>query len=428
MTAKDPRADLDAAISKIEAKLGIKDMIHPASSSPPVFHLPFRNPHLTYATEGGAPWNRSISLYGEESTGKTLALYELYAMAQALPYSMDDLWRRRIEYHRGHGHAKVVAALEDEIAWVHDQFPDGAECCHYDIEGQFDKRRAAKVGVDVDRLYLSELNVIEDICGALSSLFPLFHIHGLDSTSNATSMLRLKHDPGKSLFGVDARQWKYALRDAFTYFGPLKNGTGIPNMLVMIHQMSTNASTGASQAAVGKYIKFISSCSVRFSRGAFLWEKNGVLLSDKTAAYGSAEKADKASMAGVAEADGAEIYAKIEKSRTCRPFRAAGMQFDYKRLTYRPLHELASSALYYGIIEKRGSWFKVAGEEEALGQGLKAVYERLADDGDLRDQIMARLLDFHDEGDEIDLSKNYEVDEQARAVNEAVESLQQAAA
>jgi hypothetical protein len=283
-------------------------------------------------------------------------------------------------------------------------------CCHYDIEGQFDKGRAAKVGVDLDALYLVESNVIEDVCTTLEGLWGLFNVHGLDSTSAASSLLSLKQEVGKSAgYGVDSRQWKESLKHALSYFGPLKNGSGIQNMLVMIHQTSVNTKTGGRQAATGSFIPFLSSCTIKFERGQFLWRKDGVLLGDKTKAYGSVENADAASMAGRAEADGVEVYARIEKSRTCRPFRAAGMQFDYRRLAHVIPHELATCGIYFGIIEKNGSWFKVVGEDKPLGQGLKVVYARLADDEELRDRIVCRLLDFTDEGDAIDLKEKIEI-------------------
>lgn len=387
-TAVDPRVALEKTLNDIEKTLGLQGAIHPASLSPTIYHLAFSSPHLNRATEGGAPWNRWMSMQGDQSTGKSLALYELYAMAQALPDSMDDLLQKRISYHHGLGHEEIVNRLTTEREWIHDQFPDGAECAHYDIEAQFDPVRAQDVGVDTDRLYLVEMNVIEDVIYTLGSLFPHFHIHGLDSTSEATSMLKLKNEPGKADFGSDAKAWKEGIKHAASYFGPLKNTTGIPNMVVMIHQMSTNMRTGGSQAAVGKFIKFKSSCTIQFSRGAFLWDKGGALKSTKI------DGADKASMAGMAEPDGCEVFAKIEKSRTCRPFRAAGMQFDYRKLRYATIHELASSGLFYGLIEPNGTWYKVNGQN--VGQGLKGLYAHLATDEDLRDLITCRLLDTTD--------------------------------
>lgn len=387
----DPVAALTKEIAALEQKIG-KGMIHPASMAPPVYRLPFGVPHLDYATEGGAPWNRVMALYGDESTGKSFAALLLVAMAQALPDSAEEVLWPRILYHRELGHTIVVERLEAELEWIKEHFPDGARCLWHDIEGQFDTLRAQALGIDTDDLYLSELNVIEDIGQALPMGYKNFHIQVLDSTSSASSMLSLKQEPGKSLVGTDARQWKAVLRDSMTYFGHSKNESGIPNMLVMIHQMSTNVKSGGAQAMSTRFLRHTSSLSIKFMRGKFLWEKDGVLTDGKT------EGADDNSMAGMAEADGVEVFAKIEKSRTCRPFRVGSMQFDYHTLRYTPIHELASSGLYFGMIRKSGSWFAVDGEDKNLGQGLKSVYVRLREDEELRNRIFVRLLDYTDGG------------------------------
>lgn len=390
----DPIKLLDAHIKTVEAKRkDLKGVVHWASESPPVYHLPFSNPHLNYATEGGAPWDRFVALYGDESTGKTLAAMQLVATAQQLPHSAEELILPRISYHMGHGHTEIVQRLKEELEWIEAHFPTGANCMWHDIEGQFDKIRAQKVGIDTDRLLMSETQVVEEICGVLGSYFSMVHMHVLDSTSNATTYPLLKKEPGQGNYGT-AKIWKEALRDTETYFGT-KN-SGIPNMVVMIHQMSMNVRTGSPEASVGKFLKFTSSCSVRFQRGKFLWRKEGVLMDDKT----KSGVKDEESMAGRAEPDGVEVYAKIEKSRTCRPFRVAAMQFDYKSLNYDDAAELFSSGTYFGIITVNGSWYATMdenGEEIKLGQGKKAVYERLRVDTELAERIYCRLLDYtHD--------------------------------
>lgn len=387
---RDPIAELEKELAQLEKHIG-KGLIHPASAAPPVYHLPFLNPHLNYATEGGVPWNRFTAMYGDESTGKTLAALELVAQAQQLPRSAELVLSPRIKWHRERGHMETVETLMDEMSWIEEHFPDGARCLWHDIEGQFDKKRAAKVGVDIDALWMSESDVIEDIGFVLPWGYKFFHLQVLDSTSAAKSNLSLKQEPGKSLVGTDARQWKSVLRDSQTLFGPSKNTSGIPNAVILIHQMSTNVRSGGAQPMTTKYLKHTSSCSIRFQRGQFLWDVAGVLVPDKPA------KIDEHSMAGFAEADGIEVFAKIEKSRTCRPFRAASMQFDYRSLRYTPIHELAASGIYFGVINKSGSWYAVDGEEENIGQGLKTVYGRLAEDGDLRERIMCRLMDISDE-------------------------------
>lgn len=402
-TKSDPVAELAREIAELEKKIG-KGMIHPASMMPPVYHLPFMSPHMNYATEGGAPWNRVAALYGDESVGKTLCALELVAQAQNLPDSAEDVLWPRIQYHRALGDFvvlpggdKLYAAdrLEDELEWVKANFPDGARCLWHDIEGQFDKKRAQAVGIDTDALYMSELTVIEDFGYALPFGYKNYHLQVLDSTSAASSMLKLKQEPGQSAgYGVDARAWKDIFRGAATYFGPTKNGSGIPNMVVLIHQMATNMRTGGAQAVTTRFLRHTSSCSIRFTRGQFLWEKDGVLTDGKVTG------ADDVSMAGMAEPDGVEVFIKIDKSRTCRPFRVGAMHFDYKTLRYPLAAELASSGLYYGILVQKGSWFSLVDEEgevHVLGQGLKTVYARLIEDEALRTRIMCRLLSYEDE-------------------------------
>lgn len=389
---RDPRAQLNADLAKLEQKLG-KGQIHPASTQPPVYHLPFRNPHLLYATEGGAPWNRYMSMYGDESTGKTLAALELVAVAQQLPDSAEEILWPRILYHRELGHTIVVERLEQELEWVKTHFPDGARCMWHDIEGQFDVRRAQALGIDTDALYMSELNVIEEIGLTLPFGYKHFHLQVLDSTSAASSVLSLKQEPGKSLVGTDARQWKAVIRDSMTYFGPTKNESGIPNLVVLIHQMSTNVRTGGAQAMSTRFLRHNSSLSLKFTRGSFLWRAGGVLKEDKP------DGADKQSMAGQAEADGVSVFAKVEKSRTCRPFRIASMQFDYKTLSYADLHELATSGLYYGLITQSGAFFRITSDPDDAKamQGWTKLYNRLRDDEELQAQILCRLLDYTNE-------------------------------
>lgn len=347
-----------------------------------------------------------LFLIGEQMvvTHNTLCALELVAQAQNLPESAETVLWPRIQYHRtlgdfvtlpGGEKLYTAARLEDELEWIRENFPDGARCLWHDIEGQFDKKRAQAIGIDTDALYMTELTVIEDFGYALPFGYRNYHLQVMDSTSAASSQLKLKQEPGKSAgYGIDARQWKDIMRSSMTYFGPGKNDSGIPNMVVMIHQMSTNMRTGGSQAVSTKFLRHTSSCSIEFTRGQFLWEKDGVLTDGKT------EGADDSSMAGMAEPDGLEVFVKISKSRTCRPFRVGAMHFDYKTLRYPLEAELASSGLYYGIFRQKGSWFYVVdenGEEQNIGQGLKTVYARLVEDEVLRERIMCRLLSYEDE-------------------------------
>lgn len=349
----------------------------------------------TYDITMESPYNNFVADgFVVHNSGKTRNAYELIAQLQGLPGTLENISIPRIDYHTSlsnetiisddlrRSHEMRAAWLTEEIEWVRANFPHGGDAVFYNAEQQFDPKYAETIGIDTSRLKIVDSTVIEEICEIMQGLLPHYCMHVIDSTSYASSNLQLKEDVGKSLYAVDARQWKSSLKPTMTYFDKTLN------IGLMIHQMSTNMRTGGQDPNSTKFMRFASSLSIKFERGKFLWLKDGVLIEDK------ATGADKESMAGRAEPDGVQVFAKIEKSRTCRPFRVAGLQFKYRKpIGYVHVHDLAQSGLYFGLVQQSGSWFKVAGEAETLGQGLKTVYARLADDEELRGRIMCRLLD-----------------------------------
>lgn len=390
----NPQAELQKIIAKFETKLG-RGIIHRGSEHPPVYKLPLLQPNMNYATEGGFGFGRVASLYGESGTGKTRCAYEQMAQIQNLPGSLEVYSVPRIAYHSARSddsglgddlrraHEDQATWLTEELEWVRNEFPHGGDCAFYNAEQQYNEKYAEEIGVDNDRVHIVDTTVIEEICEIAEGLFAHIPMHVVDSTSYASSNLMLKEDVGKSLVAVDARQWKASLKHAMSYFDKQRN------ILIMIHQMGRNIRTGANDPNSTQFMRFASSCSIKFTRGRFLWLKDGVLKEDKPTG------ADDASMAGRAEADGCEVFAQVEKSRTCRPFKVAGMQWSYRKpVGYVSMHDLAAAGMYYGLIVKSGSWYKVADEEENLGQGMKAVYQRLAEDENLRADITCRLLDY----------------------------------
>lgn len=391
---KNPQAELQKILASASKTYGAT-ALHRASESVPVNRLPFLEPNLNYATEGGPGFGRFMGMAGDPNSGKSRIAYELIAQAQQLPRSAEVSLIPRIVYHSAQSddtslsdahrskHLLKAERLESELEWLRETFPNGADAVYYNAEMQFDPLWAKKIGVDLDRLTIFESTTIEEIVDMMFNLYPHVPIHVVDSTSNASSFLSQKQEMGKSAgYGIDARQWKMCLRDSLTRWDTERN------LGIMIHQLSTNVKTGGQQMQSTSYMRFISRLTLMFRHGQFLWAKDDVLENDKP------KGADEMSMAGQAEADGREVFAKVEKSTVCRPFRVAGLQWHYKKSGFVMIHDLALAGLYHGIVQKSGSWYKVAGEDKNLGQGLKAVYARLADDEDLRAQITCRLLDF----------------------------------
>jgi RecA/RadA recombinase len=394
---KDPQAELAKILAGAERKYG-KGSIHKADESVPFNRLPFVEHNLNYATEGGPAFGRFMALAGEPGSGKTRIALELIAQAQQLPLSAEVILIPRIVYHSSHSddyslsdahrtrHMTMATQLSEQLDWIRNNFPNGADAVYYNAEQQFDPLWAKKIGIDLKRLTIFESTTIEEIVEMMQNLYEHVPLHIVDSTSSGSSLLSQKHDVGKSLMGVDARQWKVCLKDSMPSFDPQRN------MGIMIHQLSTNMKTGGLQSQSTQYMRFISRLTLMFRHGQFLWNKDGVLREDKPAGI------DEQAMAGIAEADGRIVLAKVDKSTVCRGFRTAALQWHYRKAKFLPIHELASAGLYFGFIIQKKSWFSVPGEINSIGQGLKAVYARLAEDEELRDRIVCRLLDYTDEG------------------------------
>ena len=140
-------------------------------------------------------------------------------------------------------------------------FPNGADAVFYNIEQAFDPLWAKKIGVDVDRLTIFESTTIEEVVEMMQNLYAHVPLHILDSTSSASSLLSQKQEVGKSLYAVNARQWKVCLSDSMPSFDPRRN------MAIMIHQLSTNMKTGGSIPVSTRYMGFITRLALRFSHG-----------------------------------------------------------------------------------------------------------------------------------------------------------------
>ncbi len=391
--------DLDAKLAAVAKKYG-RGVMHMASDSVPVNRIPFLQPNLNRATEGGIPFGRFTAMAGDPNSGKSRVALEIIAQAQNLPYSAEVVLIPRIAYHSAladetsltdvhrRRHMVMAERLSDELDWIRLTFPNGADALYVNAEAQFDPLWAKKIGVDLDRLMILESTTIEEIVDVMGSFYRDIPLHVIDSTSNASSLLSQKQEPGKSAgYGVDARQWKMCLRDSLA--GTVEEGLGWDrerNMGILIHQMSTNVKSGAQQAVATRYMTFISRLSLRFSHGAFLYRHDGVLKDKKGAGIEDGRPP---------EADGREIFVKVEKSTVCRPFREAGLQWDYGKSNFVNMHDLAQASINKGLIVGggQGGWYKMAGEDKNFGQGLKAVYAQLASDEELRARLTCMLLD-----------------------------------
>ncbi len=385
-------AELAKTHDAIEKLLG-KGSFHRGSESERAYRLPARSANINRATEGGFPIGRWTLLYGGESTFKTRVAFEAMAVAQNLVEETERLLLPQIKFYRELGNAKMVERLTEELEFIKAKWPDGMECVYYNAEQQWEREYAAKLGIDVDRVYIAESVTIEDIVSAMELLYRPYHMHVVDSTSNCTSLEEQGMKMSDYRIGLDARIWKKTLRKSMKFFNR-PNGVDNPpedhNIGILISQISTNVRSGAEQKAVGKYVGHTSSMTLHFRRGKYLYTVDGVMTDGKPGG------ADEASLAGRAEPDGVEIFAEVEKSRVCRPFRVAALHSDLNRRRFDHSWELANAAMHYGIARLSGSWYSILDNEgEVLNkaQGWKGLVKLIEADEDLQGLLYARLMD-----------------------------------
>lgn len=370
--------------------------IHFGSQTPRVYRIPYKSPGMNYATQGGFPIGRFGTSWGKGSTFKSRSAYELMAQAQHLPQAAEEALWPRIKVYRELGEDRRVRLLEDELEYIKDHWPDGMEIALYNAELQWDKVWAKKLGIDTDRVLIVESLVIEEICEIMQNSFAGIDMHVVDSTSNAGSLATHKADYGEhGGYGPEARAWKRSLMKCMVSFDYGRN------VGVLINQASTNMKTSGAQPVSTQFISHTSSLTLKFETAYQLYSQNGVLEQGKKTGD------DDASLAGRREADGIDIMMTVDKSRVCRPMRVAHLYARYGAKTFDFVRELVDMAIFHEIIVKKTTWYSIVnketGEFENLGQGLKAVYNRLVEDVDLRGFVYATQMMTLDSEDDFEV-------------------------
>jgi recombination protein RecA len=270
---------------------------------------------------GGVPRGRIVEIFGPESSGKTTLALQILAEAQAL--------------------GGVVAFIDAEHA--------------------LDPGYAARLGVDIDEVLISQPDTGEqalEICDMLVHSGAIDAIV-IDSVAALVPRAEIEGEIGDSNIGLQARLMSQALRKLA---GSLSKSN---TTCIFINQLREKIGVmfGSPETTTGgRALKFFSSVRIDIRKIDII--KKGT------------------------DPVGNRVRAKVVKNKVAPPFRQAEFDLMYGEGISKE-GCIVDLGVEEGIVKKAGSWFTYG--DERLGQGREAAKDLLRITPNLRNEIEAKI-------------------------------------
>lgn len=317
---------LQAAMAKIEKDFGKGTIMKLGDeTTQPVDVIPSGSILLDNALGvGGYPRGRIVEIFGPESSGKTTMA--LHAIAEAQK--------------------------------------QGGIAAFIDAEHAFDRFYAAKLGVDIANLLVSQPDNGEQALDIADQLIrsAAVDIIVIDSVAALTPKAEIEGVMGESRVGLQARLMSQALRKLTSVISKTKTTCIFLNQLrEKIGVMYGNPETTTG----GNALKFYASVRLDIRKGEALKEGDKV--------YGN------------------KVRIKVVKNKVAPPFRVCKFDMIFGEGISR-VGEIIDVAIDNDIIKKSGSWFSYG--ETRIGQGRDAVLKMLKDNVEFRNEIEQKVVAF----------------------------------
>ncbi len=316
---------LSAAMAKIEKDYGRGAIMKLGDDKvEDVDVIPTGSIGLNYALGvGGFPRGRVIEIYGPESSGKTTLAIHAIAEAQ-----------------KAGGYAAII-----------------------DAEHAFDRFYAAKLGVDVDNLLMSQPDNGEQALEIAEQLIrsSAIDVIVVDSVAALTPKNELEGTMGDRQVGLQARLMSQALRKLTATISRTNTCCIFINQLrANIGQMfgPTETTTG------GNALKFYASVRIDIRPGTQIKDGDDV--------------------------KGRLTKVKVVKNKVAPPFKKCEFDIMFGEGISRT-GEIVDLGVEYGIIQKSGSWFSYNGMK--IAQGRDAAKRVLSDNPELADELEAAIME-----------------------------------
>ena len=323
MAANEKLKALQAAMAKIEKDFGKGSIMKLGDEKiEAVDVIPTGSLALDAALGvGGYPKGRIIEIYGPESSGKTTLAIHAIAEAQ-----------------RAGGIAAFI-----------------------DAEHAFDRFYAAKLGVNVDELLISQPDNGEQALEIADQLIrsSAIDVIVVDSVAALTPKAELEGDMGENKVGLQARLMSQALRKLTSTINKTNTTCIFINQLrEKIGVMFGNPETTTG----GNALKFYASVRLDIRKVTTLKDGDTPI--------------------------GNQVRVKVVKNKVAPPFRKAEFEITFGEGISR-IGEMVDLGVECGIIKKSGSWFSYG--ESKIGQGRDAVKKVLADNPELCEEIEVQI-------------------------------------
>ena len=316
----DKQKALEAAISQIERAFGKGSVMRLGQdgAAVPTEAISTGSIGLDLALGiGGLPLGRVVEIYGPESSGKTTLALHVAAEAQKR----------------------------------------GGICAFIDAEHALDPAYAAKLGVDVDELLISQPDTGEQALEIADTLVRSGAVMVLiiDSVAALTPRAELEGEMGDVHVGLQARLMSQALRKLTGHIAKSKCMVIFINQIRMkIGVMFGNPETTSG----GNALKFYASVRLDIRR------------------IGAVKSGD--------EIIGNQTRVKVVKNKVAPPFRKAEFDIMYNQGISKN-GELLDMGVESGAVDKSGSWFSY--NSERIGQGRENAKLFLTEHPDVADAI-----------------------------------------
>ncbi|MBR4365003.1 MAG: recombinase RecA [Prevotella sp.] len=271
---------------------------------------------------GGYPKGRIIEIYGPESSGKTTLAIHAIAQAQK----------------------------------------NGGIAAFIDAEHAFDRFYAAKLGVDVDNLFISQPDNGEQALEIADQLIrsSAIDIIVIDSVAALTPKKEIEGDMGDSAVGLQARLMSQALRKLTSTVAKTNTTCIFINQLrEKIGVMFGNPETTTG----GNALKFYASVRLDIRRINSIKDGDNII--------------------------GNQVRVKVVKNKVAPPFRKAEFEITFGEGISK-IGEIIDLGVEYEIIKKSGSWFSY--KDSKLAQGRDATKQLLQDNPELCEELEAAIM------------------------------------